>query len=87
MLVDHIRQIRSNYRLHQRQLHSDRPPAYEDVVKEPGEEENGDGVDGAAGGGASETEEQPPSYIEATNNETSEEIATVVTVETNPRPT
>ena len=37
MLVDHIRQLRSNYRGGDgnRSNPSDRPPSYEDVVKDP----------------------------------------------------
>ena len=58
MLVDHIRQLRSNYRGGDgnRSNPSDRPPSYEDVVKDP--EALADEVDNAI--------EDPPSYIEAT---------------------
>merc|ERR1719195_2596088 len=57
MLVDHIRQLRSNYRGGDgnRTNPSDRPPSYEDVVKDPA---LADEVDNAI--------EDPPSYIEAT---------------------
>merc|ERR1719219_2788752 len=57
MLVDHIRQLRSNYRGGDgnRSNPSDRPPSYEDVVKDPA---LADEVDNAI--------EDPPSYIEAT---------------------
>jgi len=61
MLVDHIRQLRSNYRGGdlQRTNQSDRPPSYDDVVKDPAASLNADEVDS--------TSEDPPSYIEATN--------------------
>ena len=52
MLVDHLRQIRTNYAQGRRQ--NDRPPSYDDVVK-PSEDES------------QETEVEPPSYIEATS--------------------
>jgi hypothetical protein len=56
MLVDHIRQLRSNYRGGDgnRTNPSDRPPSYEDVVKDPA---LADEVDNAI--------EDPPSYVEA----------------------
>lgn len=52
MLVDHIRQLRTSHRT---QLSRDRPPSYDDVVKDEVDEE----VD----------ETQPPSYLEATTPE------------------
>ena len=78
MLVDHIRQLRSNYRSSTGRQ-TDRPPSYEDVVK--------DTTDGNS------TEAEPPSYIEATNNVTTSNTSdtepqppqdhiTMVTVET-----
>merc|ERR1712008_118779 len=59
MLVDHIRQLRSNYRGGESQrTNQDRPPAYDDVVKDH-TADLADEVDS--------TSEDPPSYIEATN--------------------
>lgn len=59
MLVDHIRQLRSNYRGGESQRsNQDRPPSYDDVVKDPAAV-LADEVDS--------TSEDPPSYIEATN--------------------
>ena len=83
MLVDHIRQLRSNYRSQQRQIQADRPPAYEDVVKDSNE----DVPDGAEGGvGLSSQQsiddcEEPPSYVEATNSD-EYNATTIVTLET-----
>ena len=54
MLVDHIRQLRRGVDGN-RSNPSDRPPSYEDVVKDPA---LADEVDNAI--------EDPPSYIEAT---------------------
>merc|ERR1712228_232122 len=63
MLVDHIRQLRSNYRGDgNRSNQSDRPPSYEDVVKDPAPGNSVDELDDP-----SLTMEEPPSYIEATN--------------------
>ena len=63
MLVDHIRQLRSNYRGDgNRSNQSDRPPSYEDVVKDPAAGNSVDELDDP-----SLTMEEPPSYIEATN--------------------
>ena len=77
MLVDHLRQLRSHTR-GGRSNQSDRPPAYEEVVKPSTETET------------SEESEEPPSYLEATTstppeNEDEEvtESTTVVTVEVN----
>jgi len=62
MLVDHIRQLRSNYRGDgNRSNQSDRPPSYEDVVKDPVAGHSNDEVDDPS------LTEEPPSYIEATN--------------------
>ena len=63
MLVDHIRQLRSNYRGGDgnRTNPSDRPPSYEDVVKDPVAGHSNDEVDDPS------LTEEPPSYIEATN--------------------
>merc|ERR1712066_749934 len=83
MLVDHLRQLRSNHRSgHHRTM--DRPPSYDDVVKTSEEDTN-------------EADLEPPSYIEATNSiveapeaaEAQEEnsVSTVVTVETRPSST
>merc|ERR1711997_436862 len=62
MLVDHIRQLRSNYRGDgNRSNQSDRPPSYEDVVKDPAAGNSVDELDDPS------LTEEPPSYIEATN--------------------
>merc|ERR1712008_542733 len=59
MLVDHIRQLRSNYRGGESQRSNpDRPPSYDDVVKDP---------TAALADEVDSTSEDPPSYIEATN--------------------
>jgi len=59
MLVDHIRQLRSNYRGGESQRsNQDRPPSYDDVVKDPA---------AALADEVDSTSEDPPSYIEATN--------------------
>merc|ERR1711997_507919 len=62
MLVDHIRQLRSNYRGDgNRSNQSDRPPSYEDVVKDPAAGNSVDELDDPS------LTEEPPSYIEVTN--------------------
>ena len=77
MLVDHLRQLRSHAR-GGRSNQTDRPPAYEEVVKPSTSNET------------SEDSEEPPSYLEATTTqpEVEDEVTestTVVTVEV-PRP-
>ena len=85
MLVDHIRQLRSNYRgssntstVSSRQI-QDRPPAYEDVVKNQNQTSTNlnssnlnDDIDGISENvpqTALEDFTEPPSYVEATNLE------------------
>lgn len=75
MLVDHLRQIRTNAQGGSRRQ-NDRPPSYDDVVKTSEEDET-------------QESEEPPSYIEATTTIIEEPVvtipaenSTVVTVET-----
>merc|ERR1712186_70158 len=76
MLVDHLRQIRSNYTRGGSTRQNDRPTSYDDVVKTSDE--------------ATPEAEEPPSYIEATSiieepdavAAVPEENSTVVMVET-----
>jgi len=53
MLVDHLRQIRSNYTRGGSHRENDRPPSYDDVVKTSDDDTH--------------EAEEPPSYIEATS--------------------
>ena len=81
MLVDHIRQLRSNHRTASNassQIQSDRPPAYEDVVKNnqdlADEPDSSDiEIQTATQSGA---DQEPPSYVEATNNAISSSTST-----------